>query len=310
MLLQIDVTGGAFLGGWEITAIIAVLVSFGIIGVAFAIGIGFGYKDLEEWAKRELYEIVTSAIMIGVLVFFVNILFGISTNMAGGNPLDVARNSLTSMLYDTGGLFLSLFLYNMYISAVSTLMIGFFIPISFPPWITIRIGSYVMPWAGLSTMAGGIDTIFNLVSAMIGVLLVEQVLLDFFRMAMFKYFLPLGILMRTFPLTRVAGSTIIAVAIGAYLIYPLAIIYSAQLYNSFKAVAVPGQPGNPIANLVVGPIVGDITAPMGAINDMMRNFVLVTVCFLVTLIITLSSIRSLAGALGGDPDLFGLMKLV
>ncbi len=310
MFLQIDLSGGAFLGGWEAAALTALLVSFGIIGIGFAIGIGFGYHELEEWAKKEMYEIFMSGVILGVLIAFVNILFGISTNLAGGNPLDVAHNYLNQMLFDTAGTFLQLFLYNMYIAAVSTLMIGFFIPISIPPWITIRIGSYVMPEAGFSAMTLGIDTIFNLISVMLALILTEQVLLDFFRIVMFKYILPLGVLMRTFPLTRVAGSTIIAVAIGAYIIYPLSIIYSAQLYNSFKAVAVPGQPGNPMMNLAFGPLLWDIAGPIESIGDMMRNFVIVTTCFLVTVVITLSSVRSLAGVLGGDPDLFGLARLV
>jgi hypothetical protein len=313
MLLQInptDVSGGTFLGGWESAALTALLVSFGIIGIAFAIGIGFSYRELEEWAKRELYEIFISGIIVGVLIAFVSILFNISTNLAGGNPLDVARSCLTQMMFDTSSIFLAVFLYNMYISAISTLMIGFFIPIPIFPVMMIRIGSYVTPYAGFSALSVGIDTIFNLISIMLAALLAEQVLLDFIRVVMFKYILPLGVLMRTFSLTRVAGSTIIAVAIGSFIIYPLAIIYTTQLYNSFKAVVVPGQPGNPLGNLVLGPIGGDITAPIGTIGDMMRNFVIISTCFLLTVIITLSSIRSLAGALGGDPDLFGLARLV
>lgn len=312
MLLQTnptDVSGGAFLGGWEVAAIAAVLLSCGIIGIGFAIGIGFNYKELEEWAKREMYEVIVSAIMVGILITFITVLFGISTNLAGGNPLDVAHNCLNLMLYDTAGIFLSIFLYNMFIGAVSTLMIGFFIPITIPEVLTIRIGSYVSPMAGFAAMSVGIETIFNLLSVMVAVILTEEVLLDFFRAVMLKYFLPLGILMRTFPLTRVAGSTIIAVAIGAYIIYPLAIIYSTQLYNSFKAVAVAGQPGNPWS-VAFGPILGDITSPIQAIGAMMRNFAIVSACFLVTVIITLSSIRSLAGVLGGDPDLFGLARLI
>ncbi|NYZ75742.1 hypothetical protein H0N98_00645 [Candidatus Micrarchaeota archaeon] len=310
MLLLIDLSGGKFLGGWESVALLALLVSFGIIGIAFAIGIGFHYRELEEWAKAEFYEVIMTGFLLGVLVAFVNFLFGISTNLAGGNPLDIAHNCLYQMLYDTSGVFLQVFLYNMYISALSTLMLGFFIPITIPEVITIRIGSYINPWAGFSGLALGIDTIFNLISAMIALILAQQVLLDFFKVTMFKYFLPLGVLMRTFPLTRVAGSTIIAVAVSAYLIYPLAIIYTTSLYNSFKAVIVPGQPGNFYSNLLLGPIVGDITAPMGTINDMMRNFVIITACFGLTVVITLSSVRSLATALGGDPDLFGLARLI
>ena len=313
MLLQIDVSGGRFLGGWEAAALTAVAVSFGIIAIALAVGIGFHYKRLEEWAKAEMYEIFISGVIVGVLIAFVGVLFDISTNLAGGNPLDIAHNCLALMLYDTASIFLSVFLYNMYISALASLQLGFFIPITITPVtpiLTIRIGSFISPWAGFSGLALGIDTIFNLISAMIGLLLAEEVLLDFFRVVMLKYFLPLGVLMRTFSITRVAGSTIIAVAISAYIVYPLAIIYTTQLYNSFKAVIVPGQPGNAMTNLVLGPVLNDISGAIGTIGDMMRNFVIISACFGLTVVITLSSVRSLAGALGGDPDLFGLARLV
>jgi hypothetical protein len=309
-ILQVDLSGGTFLKGWVSTALTALLVSFGIIAIAFAIGIGFNYKELEEWAKKEMYEIFISGVIVGSLVALVSVLFGISTNLAGGDPLEVAHSSLGQMIYDTAGMYLAMFLYNMYIAAISSLTIGFFIPIIIPGVLTIRIGSMITPEAGFSAMTLGIDTIFNLISAMLAVLLVQQVLLDFFRVVMFKYFLPLGVIMRSFSLTRVAGSTIIAVAVGAYIIYPLAIIYSYGLYNSFKSVTVAGQPGNPLGNLVFGPIFWDISAPIEALGSMMRSFVIITACFLVTVVITLSSIRSLAGALGGDPDLFGLARLV
>jgi hypothetical protein len=309
-ILQVDLSGGTFLGGWVSAALVALLVSFGIIAIAFAIGIGFDYKELEEWAKKEMYEIFISGLIVGILVAFVSVLFSISTSLAGGDPFEVAHSNLSQMLYDTAGVYLSLFLYNMYVAAVSTLTIGFFIPIIIPEVLVIRIGSMITPEAGFSAITTGLDTMFNLLSAMIGLLLVQQVLLDFFKVVMFKYFLPLGVLMRSFSFTRVAGATIIAVAVCAYIIYPLALIYSYGLYSSFKAVVVVGQPSNPMGNLVVGPILWDITGPIQALGSMMRNFVIVSVCFLVTAVITLSSVSSLAGALGGDPELFGLARLV
>jgi hypothetical protein len=312
-MLLIDVSGGNFLAGWPAAALTALGVSFGIIAIALAIGIGFHYRQLEEWAKEEMYEIFISGVIVGVLIVFVGALFDLSTSLAGGNPLDIAHNCLAEMLYETASTFLSVFIYNMYIAALSTLQLGFFIPITITPVtpiLTIRIGSWITPWAGFSALSLGIDTIFNLISAMLGLLLAEEVLLDFFRIVMLRYFLPLGVLMRTFSLTRVAGSTIIAVAISAYLIFPLAIIYTTQLYNNFKAIVVPGQPGNAIENLALGPVIGDIQAPLGTIGDMMRNFVIIAICSGLTVVITLSSVRSLAGALGGDPDLFGLARLV
>jgi len=313
-----ELSGGVFLGGWETTAITAVMVSFGIIGLAFAVAIGFRYRELEEWAKTELYEIFISGLIVGVLVAFVNILFGISINLAGGNPFDIAHNALDMMTLETTSIYLALFLTNISIGAISTLMFSFFIPIPIlppplPTIVTIRFGSFVSPWAGLSAVLMGVNTMFNLLSGMIAVLLVQQVLLDFFRAAMLKYFLPLGVLMRTFPITRVAGGTIIAIAIGAYIIYPLTVIYGWNVYNQYKATATPGSIGDPMTfaiGVTFQAVLWNMDNVVNPIASLMQNFVIIAVLFLISVIITFSSIRSLAGVLGGDPDLFGLARLV
>ncbi|MEM3555924.1 MAG: hypothetical protein QXF56_04370 [Candidatus Micrarchaeia archaeon] len=317
-ITQAQLSGGIFLGGWETTALTALAVSFGIIGLAYAVAIGFHYRELEEWAKTEMYEIFISGVIVGVLILLVNILFGISINLAGGNPFEVAHNALDMMLLETMSIWLSIFLANFLISAISTLMFSFFIPIPIlppplPTIVTIRFGSFVSPWAGLGPVTTGINTVFNVISAMLAVLLAEQVLLDFFRYTMLKYFLPLGVLMRTFPTTRVAGGTIIAIAIGAYIIYPLAIIYSWNVYLGYRAVTAPGDPGNVFdfaGNATFGAVSWDITSIINLITALMQNFVIISALFVIVVIITLSSIRSLAGALGGDPDLFGLARLV
>jgi len=319
MLLGItlaDISGGIFLGGWETAALTALLVSFGIIAIAFAIGIGFHYRELEEWAKNEMYEIFISGLIVGTLITLINIVFGISINLAGGNPLQVAHTNVTSMILETSSMFLTLLLYNIYIGALSTLKISFFIPIAILPpvvFLVIRIGSVIAPWAGLSTIVGGLDSVFSVMGAMVAALLVEQALLVFIQFAMLKYFLPLGILMRTFPITRVAGGTLIAIAIGAYIVYPLAIIYSWNVYNQFKAVSTSGNPGSALEHLglaIEGPLLWNISDVIKVIEPILKNFVIMGVMFFLTITITLSSIRSLAGALGGDPDLFGLARLI
>ena len=316
MLLSItmsQISGGIFLGGWETTAITALMVSLGLIAIAFAIGIGFHYRELEEWAKNELYEVFISGLIVGTLILMINIIFGISINLAGGNPLDLAFIDVTSMIIETLSLFVTLLEYNIFIGALSTLKFSFFIPIPILPLATvvvIRLGSFVAPWTGLGALMTGIDTVFNLLGAMLAALLVEQVLLNFFKLIALKYFLPLGVLMRTFPITRVAGSTLIAIAIGAYIVYPLALIYSWNVYNQFKEVTTSGNPGNPLSNLNFAAINWNIVDTVHTLAPILKNFVIIGITFALSAIITLSSIRSLAGALGGDPDLFGLVRLI
>ncbi|MCX6776157.1 MAG: hypothetical protein NT130_04905 [Candidatus Micrarchaeota archaeon] len=316
MLLQIalsDISGGIFLGGWETAALTALLVSFGIIALAFAIGIGFGYRELEEWAKNEMYEIFISGLIVGTLIGLINIIFAMSINLAGGNPLEIASSNVSSMILETNGLFLTLLQYNLYLGALSTLKFSFFVPIPIIPpvvFLVIRIGSFVSPWAGLGALMSGVDSVFNVLGAMIAALLVEQVLLSFIKLVILKYFLPLGILMRTFSITRVAGGTLIAIAIGAYIIYPLAVIYSWNVYSQFKAVSTPGNPGDPAGHMILENIKWDIKDTINTLTPILKNFVIIGITFFLSIIITFSSIRSLAGALGGDPDLFGLARLI
>jgi hypothetical protein len=59
-------------------------------------------------------------------------------------------------------------------------------------------------------------------------------LLDFLEKTAFMFLLPLGIVMRSFPLTRQTGSTLIALSIVGFFVYPLSVDLSKVVYDEMK----------------------------------------------------------------------------
>jgi len=70
-------------------------------------------------------------------------------------------------------------------------------------------------------------------------------LVRFFQAVGLQMILPIGIVLRSFPLTRKTGSTLIAIAIVGAVVYPLSIVASTSIYDQTHEIfkAPPRNPG-------------------------------------------------------------------
>jgi len=80
-----------------------------------------------------------------------------------------------------------------------------------------------------------VDVIGTLISATAA----QNMLLEFVEVNVPLVVLPIGILLRAFPFSRKAGSTVIAFAFVAYFIYPLAILLNQKIYNEVTVTPCP-----------------------------------------------------------------------
>ncbi|MFH1094704.1 MAG: hypothetical protein V1728_00625 [Candidatus Micrarchaeota archaeon] len=94
------------------------------------------------------------------------------------------------------------------------------------------------PNAGLTPISEATITITDLIGVGIGVLFSQKVLLLFFHTAALGVFLPLGMGFRAVPFLRKTGTTIIALALVAYFIFPITIWIN---YNAY-AIIYPAPP--------------------------------------------------------------------
>lgn len=93
----------------------------------------------------------------------------------------------------------------------------------------------VGPLSGVSLYAEGLITVLNWMELAIASIIMKQVILEFVEYAALSIILPLGVVLRAFPLTRTTGSSIIAFSIVLYFIVPLSFAFSNymlfELYN-------------------------------------------------------------------------------
>ncbi len=91
------------------------------------------------------------------------------------------------------------------------------------------------PLAGLDAVMGDAKRILELLSWVKLVNEVQRVLFMFISATMMYYFLPIGVILRGFPLTRAAGAFMMAVAVGAYFVLPLTYVFNAAAIEKTNA---------------------------------------------------------------------------
>lgn len=98
--------------------------------------------------------------------------------------------------------------------------------------------------AGLTVVSDAHTIIVDAIGFTIVTVVAQKVLLEFIYMSVLKYFLPLGIFLRALPFTRKTGSTVIALCMVAYFVYPSSIMINKYIFDTYVTLpteSVPGQ---------------------------------------------------------------------
>ncbi|MFN7991137.1 MAG: hypothetical protein U0R44_03175 [Candidatus Micrarchaeia archaeon] len=223
-------------GGWEGTAALAIAVSATILGFVYAIGFGFGVNELQIMAKEEFYQLIATMLLMVVLVGSNNILDGFSSTLGavqGAANMQDAANTLIAQNLDnpTDGMkqvYNKVAEFDTKVSiegskAESCNIVGIGYTVS-------ACGGYAMLSTPLS-MAGGI------VAFSIGELSSMKRLIDLSKNYALQLLLPVGIILRTFKLTRGAGGFFIALGVSMHIMIPAGIIFNQMLVDTFLADA-------------------------------------------------------------------------
>ncbi|VVC04862.1 Uncharacterised protein [Candidatus Bilamarchaeum dharawalense] len=237
LLLLLLLTPLAF-AGWEGTAAFAIVTAATILAVLYMVGYGFDITELKMIAKEELFQLFALMIMVAVFYGSTNLIDGISRNYAFAMDKATIQEKAVQILNqwssDTKDK----------LNAVNELdakaskeasragqcsLFGMGYSVS-------GCGSFSMLNPPLG-MAGGI--IGFAYSEVNGMLKLIQISLEY----SLKILLPVGILLRTFKVTRGAGGFFIALAISLHIMLPLGIIFNEVLATTFDNAGVSGYDG-------------------------------------------------------------------
>jgi hypothetical protein len=361
---QFPGAGGALTGGDAFQVAYYALVSMLVlVGFAYLLSRIMNNRKLEDWAKNEFLQVLISAAMVGGLValmapdtgiimkafdslvpndnnnslglvyfnataangassgtFSSHSVFCSASGISTGTALCYAYSYLTLLEWQITGLVSMIFSINVLLDIFSKVAIDI---------IVVE----VTPLSGLSSIVQVLNSIMQSL-IFLGILTgVEAALLMFANATALTVFLPLGIVLRCFFATRKVGGTLMAIAVGAYLIFPLAISLNGIAVKQVGSDII--EPFLNVSNQVQGLSIwgnfnsaGDVVTPdkwtayLAKFNSAAQSLVtavaslpsmlimavstlVVQVVFLpvISIMITLIAIKELAGLFGGEINL-------
>lgn len=213
---------------WEGVAGLAITTSLMLIIITFMIGHGFGVDVLKMTAKDEFYQLIALAFMIVIFFGTNNIIDAVSTapELAGAqaNMQTTALLSLNESIKDISIAY----------SAVQS--VDKEIGIAAAEGLSCNLqsmGYFVSGCGGFSMLA----TPFSLAGSIMGFALGElnaiYRLIDLALNYALPLLLPLGIILRTFRITRGAGGFLIAAGLSMHILLPVGILFVDILGDAF-----------------------------------------------------------------------------
>lgn len=228
-------------------SLIIVLFVLSALGIIYAMGYGFGIESLKTFVKSEVLESVFNLVLIaltasgiafagGGIAFFSNIggiglqpsppavSSAIDVDMAICNNYVVngVSNLLPDILTTTGTV------------VALTSMQSFKITLE-PDWFGFEVSLF----KGLGPVITVVNIELSFLMGVVAILFAVPLLL-YFIYYLFPVFFYCGILLRSFPWTRPAGGSFIALFIAFYIVFP-ALIYpfSTSIASTFTGFGLP-----------------------------------------------------------------------
>ncbi len=199
-----------------------------VIGVGLAIfymaASFFNSPQMLAMAKQEGFEFIHTLIIVVLFLSFLSFAQGL-LGVHGVGPIDVYSKAMEYCVVMvqkiTGDMFWLGFFNNIvYLVYSSPLRIGIL-----HQAVHFNLGGILKP------MVDGLGTMASLLSFAMGEWIVQLILLCLIKKHMLTVFLPIGILLKTFPQTRGGGNAIIAIAIALSIIYPMMVLMNYQAYQ-------------------------------------------------------------------------------
>jgi len=144
-------------------------------------------------------------------------------NPFDGIPVNSFEGVMTSRLMKG---YTSLMLTQMF----TGLLAGFYTSIQLSVFKILSADIGLVPWVALGPLNQAHTTIVDLLGTTFAAFTAQNMLLKFIEKAAIPVFLSFGMILRAFPFSRKTGSTIIAVVVAAYFIYPISILIDEQIW--------------------------------------------------------------------------------
>lgn len=316
---------------------VVLFISFLIVAFVFMMSQFLESPRLKNWASNEFYQVLGTAVILMVYLTIVGSLNSAatalySTNLAyPGRPL---TNLQTGLASGTGIQTIQSEAYNYVnclfnyasnsVNLISELSAYMGVLGSLTMSLNLAVTSIYIP---IIPGLGGVVQVFSLGMGAIAIAAVQMemqltILSSQYWFGFFSVLLPLGLVLRSFSLTRPAGAAMIAIAIGFTILLPVTYLVIEDIGSTFAGgnvcqATIPNLSSvaiNTVSSGAFGNAVNTLTGyfePGGKLYYVaFRIGIEGTILPVFAYLIVLNIVRNLAEFLGGDIDLSSLVKII
>ncbi|MGC8669649.1 MAG: hypothetical protein ACP5TL_00660 [Candidatus Micrarchaeia archaeon] len=274
---------------WLPIAFIAVMIVFFVAGIVYMLSTILDSSNAKNWARSQIYEAFLSIILIVIFGAFSYLFFLNPQGAFGPSGLNIIPLNLNILGFTSAGcnsatdIFqlstCDLAQFNGVVSTTTAFIYYASFVIGITPTLNMRIESPSSPeiYIGVSDFEiypAQIDNILTLLySGMIFALLLSQLQLIILSGALLflSFFLTLGLIMRTFGLTKTFGGALIAFGLGLGFVYPLltSITYGfidTNVISTCNGVCGVGLMFGAIVSFILSYLMPSILVPYSILN--------------------------------------------
>lgn len=224
---------GGLLPDWQQAMAIALITSVTLLTFIYILGVLLRNQNAINFVKLELYEVVFSAVLAGILVAVVSMMGSVTVSSVFSlfppsqlhEPGAGIYRASQDYYSQTGDKIIGWMAAD-YLLSIKIDQLASATPYSRP----LGVGLVAAPLAGFASPLKQI--LYNVNSALaIGYIInkAQGLVFEFAVYAFLKFYLPLGIVLRSFTPTRRVGGMLIALGLGFLFILPFVTILSAQV---------------------------------------------------------------------------------
>lgn len=229
---------GTIIGMWLVPAVAVIFIVFIGIAIVYMIGVFMSSPGLIALAKDEVFQaavtiarlIVIVAVLGSAEMWFSIIATGgaddIYTNSNNTSMMDGAMQFSRMMVADMINHYSLLLLYNMVIHTIfsSTMWFG----VTWRAMYSFNLGPVLKPLIDI------IGTALQFLSLGISEWMLHIVTLCIIKKWAWGLFIPLGMLLRSFPYTRNGGEALLALTFALVIIYPFMFLFDYEVHKVMR----------------------------------------------------------------------------
>lgn len=331
----IDLAYGMLGADWRVLVFVGLLITLACLAVLYMVASFLRNAKLVAWVNSELFQAIATALLTALLIAWIGAMCTVPAAFvndayAGKNIFKVSDE------YIEWGeqIGKDVFVYSIVTNYFIGLITGYHF--NFDP---LGVGSKMTPLGAFSQVSNLTSIMMSAMMVSYLVLIAQKLIVEYIRLAIPYFFLPLGLLMRALSPTREFGGAMVGLSIALIVFYPLTLVFNdslvrqpieqSQVFQNLKNNFIGMVSSNldlaaafvaiPIA-LFTGPILGfvSVLAVLKVVAEIVLIFMRAAVYYFIIAVVLpifnfifiIGITKDLSKVLGDEVDVTNLTRMI